>query len=276
MATLLSSIRDFLLRIKVLRKEVAEYNAELTALEAGINASPGIPVSNPTTSFWLQNPPFPDLVDIRSKTLPRTADIVIIGSGITGASVARTILSECASMGIKRRVVMLEARQICSGATGRNGGHIKCTSYESFSKYKERFGAERAKALVNFQTSHVPVLVDLARQEKWDLAEAREVETLDVFFDEHVWIKSQSMVEELQEGMPKEAQGTFVWTKEAAREVLYASFRTYAQITTDSFGGVEVQNRGACIRRNFFPSRCDLAIPPGYQCSGLTPTNVSF
>lgn len=131
MATLLSIIRDSYLRIKALLKDLAEYNADLTALEASINASPGIPVSNPTTSFWLQNPPFPDLVDMRSKTLPKTADIVIIGSGITGASVARTILSECASMGINRRVVMLEARQICSGATGRNGGHIKCTPYES-------------------------------------------------------------------------------------------------------------------------------------------------
>lgn len=267
MANLLSNIRDFFLRLKAVRQEVAEYNADLTALEAGINASPGIPVSNPTTSFWLENPPFPELVDIRSKTLPAMADIVIIGSGITGASVARTILSECASMGLKRRVVMLEARDICSGATGRNGGHIKCTPYESFSEYKERFGAERAKALVDFQTSHVPVLVDLARQEKWDVAEAREVETLDIFFDEQVWIESQHMVEELRQGMPKESLDTFVWSKEAARKVLEAASCTSTWITADNACGVEIQCRRACIWRHIISSRCNLAIPSGHQCS---------
>jgi hypothetical protein len=172
MASLLSSTREGYFGIKALLRTVAEDSAELIALQTRLNANPGIPVSNPTTSFWLQSPPFPDLVDKRSKTLPKTADIVIIGSGITGASIARTILLECAIMGINRRVVMLEARQACSGATGRNGGHIKCTPHDSFCEYKERFGPGRARALVDFQTSHLPILVDLAKQEKWDLAEA--------------------------------------------------------------------------------------------------------
>ena len=217
--SLLSSIRERYLRIKLLLRDFAENDADLVALEKRINANPGVPVPSPTTSFWLRNPPFPALVNIRSENLPRSADIVIIGSGITGASVARTILSECAAMGIKRRVVMLEARQICSGATGRNGGHMKCSPYEAYSECKERFGAERARVLVDFQTSHLPILVDLARQEKWDVAEAREVETLDVFYDEAAWIEGQRMVEELQQGMPKEALDTVVWDKEAAIEV---------------------------------------------------------
>ncbi|KAE9369016.1 DAO-domain-containing protein [Stipitochalara longipes BDJ] len=218
MATLLSNIRETYFGIKALIQTVAEDNAELNALQTRLNISPGIPVANPTTSFWLQNPPFPDLVDKRSKTLPETTDIVIIGSGITGASIARTILSECASMGINRRVVMLEAREACSGATGRNGGHIKCTTHESYCEYKKRFGAERAKALVNFQTSHLPILVDLANQEGWDLAEAREVETLDVFFDEEVWLDNKKKVEIFWLEMPEEAKDTYIWEKEEARE----------------------------------------------------------
>jgi glycine/D-amino acid oxidase-like deaminating enzyme len=219
MATLLARIRDTYFGVKALLQTLAEDSAELTALQIRLNADPGTPVSNPTTSFWLQNPPFPDLIDKRSKTLPKTADVVIIGSGITGASIARTILSECATMGINRRVVMLEARQTCSGATGRNGGHIKCTPHESFCEYKKRFGEERARALVNFQTSHLPILVDLAKEEKWDLAEAREVETLDVFYDEGVWMENKNKVEEFRKGMPEEARDTFVWEKEDAREV---------------------------------------------------------
>ena len=221
MATLLPRIRETYFGVKALLQTVAEDHAQLTSLQARLSADPGIPVSNPTTSFWLDNPPFLDLVDRRSKTLPKYADIVIIGSGITGTSVARTILSECATMGINRRVVMLEARQACSGATGRNGGHIKCTSHESFCEYKDRFGAERAGALVDFQTSHLSILVDLAKQESWDLAEARQVETLDVFYDEEVWLENKRKVEEFRKGMPEEARDTFIWEKEQAREVIF-------------------------------------------------------
>lgn len=221
MITLFPSIRETYFGVKALLQTVAEDNAELTSLQARLNADPGVPVSNPTTSFWLKNSPFLDLVDKRSKTLPKYADIVIIGSGITGTSVARTILSECASMGINRRVVMLEARQTCSGATGRNGGHIKCTPHESFCEYKDRFGVERARALVDFQTSHLPILVDLARQESWDLAEARQVETLDVFYNEEVWLDNKRKVEEFRKGMPEGARDTFVWEKDEAHEVRF-------------------------------------------------------
>ena len=210
MPSMVSSIRDAYFRTRVLLKELAEDNAELNAFTDRINANPGIPVPNPTSPFWLQNPPFPELVDKQSKTLPKTADIVIIGSGITGASVARLILSECAMMGIKRRVVMVEARQTCSGATGRNGGHMKCSPYEAYSEARELLGSEGARKITSFQTSHLPIIVDLAQQEGWDLAEAREVETLDVFYDEEKWIEGQQMVEVLKLEMPEEGKGTYV------------------------------------------------------------------
>lgn len=52
--------------------------------------------------------------------LPSTADVVIIGSGFTGASLAHHI----AELNASEDVVMLEARECCSGASGRNGGHL--------------------------------------------------------------------------------------------------------------------------------------------------------
>ena len=42
-------------------------------------------------------------------------DVVVIGSGITGTSFAYNALSRQGTL----RVVMLEARDVCSGATGR-------------------------------------------------------------------------------------------------------------------------------------------------------------
>ncbi len=74
-----------------------------------------LPVANPTVSYW-QDPPSA-LADHRTTaTLPATADTVIIGSGITGAAIAWHLLQ-----GASTNILMLEARQACSGATGRNG-----------------------------------------------------------------------------------------------------------------------------------------------------------
>ncbi|KAL1862271.1 hypothetical protein Plec18170_001096 [Paecilomyces lecythidis] len=55
--------------------------------------------------------------------LPSKADIVIIGSGITGASIARFLDTDPRAAG--KSVVMLDAREVCWGATGRNGGHCQ-------------------------------------------------------------------------------------------------------------------------------------------------------
>lgn len=80
--------------------------------------APGItlPSAHPTLSYW-QDPPSPLANHRSTEGLPDDADIVIIGSGITGASIADKILNRKPTT----KVVMLEARELCCGATGRNG-----------------------------------------------------------------------------------------------------------------------------------------------------------
>lgn len=74
-------------------------------------------------SYWMPSKAGP-LADFRSSSaLPKEADVVIIGSGFSGASVAYHLLHDLEAP--PRRVVMLEARQACSGASGRNGGHLQ-------------------------------------------------------------------------------------------------------------------------------------------------------
>lgn len=76
-----------------------------------------LPRENPTPSYW-QDPP-DAIADLRTtEHLPAEADTVIIGSGITGAAVAWGLLQGNPKPG---SVLMIEARQACSGATGRNG-----------------------------------------------------------------------------------------------------------------------------------------------------------
>ncbi|KAH7009509.1 hypothetical protein EDB80DRAFT_750144 [Ilyonectria destructans] len=69
--------------------------------------------------------------------LPESRDVVVIGSGITAASVVRTLLQDDKSCS----VTILEAHTLCSGATGRNGGHLITYGGLAFSELKAAAGA---------------------------------------------------------------------------------------------------------------------------------------
>lgn len=77
------------------------------------------PVDNATVPYWRSE--LHSIDEYRStKNLPSECDIAIIGAGMSGVATAYHITksvgeAQCPSM------VVLEARQVCSGATGRNG-----------------------------------------------------------------------------------------------------------------------------------------------------------
>lgn len=76
-----------------------------------------LPPPNSTSSFWHSEPSEFLLGHRTTKNLPADADVVIIGSGITGASAARFLAQDERAKGFS--VVMLDAREACWGATGR-------------------------------------------------------------------------------------------------------------------------------------------------------------
>ncbi|KAH6699804.1 FAD dependent oxidoreductase-like protein [Leptodontidium sp. MPI-SDFR-AT-0119] len=181
-------------------------------------AAPRLPAPNPTTSFWQQQPPYPELVNIHSDQLPASTDIVIIGSGMSGASIAHTILNECRSMGISRQVVILEGRTTCSGATGRNGGHIKVAPVAEYAKLKKRFGAASAGKILAFYMKHLPFLLQLSKYEGLEKGEAREVKAVDAFTDPNVMRKAVEMLDVLRGDLPDIAEGIDVLDAEAIQD----------------------------------------------------------
>ncbi|GJC98444.1 FAD dependent oxidoreductase [Colletotrichum higginsianum IMI 349063] len=94
----------------------------------GATLQPGqadLPSAKSTASYWHREPSAALLGQRTTGALPPTADIVVIGSGITGAFATKELLERQAG----KTVLLLEAREICWGATGRNGGHCQPVAY---------------------------------------------------------------------------------------------------------------------------------------------------
>jgi hypothetical protein len=89
--------------------------------------SPAIPpVSNSLPSYWTAN--FNSSLTYAGSTapLPREADVVVVGSGLTGTSAVHELVERLLANPVKdeegnvetTRVIVLEAREFSSGATG--------------------------------------------------------------------------------------------------------------------------------------------------------------
>ena len=94
-------------------------------------------------SYWLSEPSDP-LARTASESRP---DVVVVGAGVTGCSCALTLAEH------GKRVRVHEARQVASGASGRNGGFALRGGALSYPEARERFGVDRAKAFWRF-TEH--------------------------------------------------------------------------------------------------------------------------
>ena len=84
---------------------------------------PGLPNAYLSISYW-QLPALDGVADHQSAQLPTEAEVVIIGLGISGTSIAWHLLKK-ANRTTPLRINMLEARQACSGANGGGGGHTR-------------------------------------------------------------------------------------------------------------------------------------------------------
>ncbi|KAJ0415431.1 FAD dependent oxidoreductase-domain-containing protein [Aspergillus carlsbadensis] len=173
-------------------------------------SDPGLPTTNPTSSFWLRTP-HPSLAKSQSPELPREADVVIIGSGVTGTSIARTLLTSrklhSGSPSPSRpAVAILEARDACSGATGRNGGHILETG-QQFAELETAHGVDAARRMIKFRLAHLGEMLRVAEEYGLDThSQARKVQFLSVHFHDEGWEEAKRWVWRLKECLPEETR----------------------------------------------------------------------
>lgn len=99
--------------------------------------------------------------------LPARADVAIVGSGYTGLSAALTL----ARAG--RSVVVVDAEAPGYGASSRSGGMVGHGHRLSYVKLKQKFGDERALALIREGIASLEFAADLIAREKIDARFAR-------------------------------------------------------------------------------------------------------
>ncbi|KIW91350.1 uncharacterized protein Z519_08246 [Cladophialophora bantiana CBS 173.52] len=88
---------------------------------------------------WVHLEPYSDRPQFPQLDRDLETDICIVGSGISGISTAEQLVRR----GLN--VVMLEARDILSGETGRTSGHLSSDLDDGYVAIKKLFGADGAK-----------------------------------------------------------------------------------------------------------------------------------
>lgn len=95
-----------------------------------------------TDPYWWEAQRPEATTDDLADELPDRVDVLVVGAGLTGASAARTLAKNGAS------VLMIDAEAPGHGASSRNGGMVGTGYRLSLDQLTERYGAETARTLL--------------------------------------------------------------------------------------------------------------------------------
>ncbi|KAJ5238902.1 hypothetical protein N7468_003521 [Penicillium chermesinum] len=154
-----------------------------------------VPADAPLETFWQTQRD--ELHDLRStEALPEHSDIVIIGAGYAGVSTAYHLVKDFPD--VDRSITILEARGVCSGATGRNGGHARPDLYGHVPKYIERAGARAGAEVAEFEVANLFALKQIIREEKID-CDFTLARSLDVWCNEEGAKQAKAIYDQMVE-----------------------------------------------------------------------------
>ena len=218
---------------------------------------PGLPRPNPTVSYW-QDPPSHLAQHRTTQELPVNIDVLIIGSGITGSSLAYNILNGPHPPS----VLMFEARTACSGATGRNGGHTKCASYREFLENVRDLGETEAVKILRFQYNTMRAIHAFAREHGIE-CDSWQGDTVDIFYDWGQYEKATKAAAEIKRVLGEHdpaSRYTFYDAKETEQKFL----------AQDSLGSLQYES-GSLSAYKFTIGVLGLALAKGLNLQTETP-----
>jgi gamma-glutamylputrescine oxidase len=109
-------------------------------------------------SYWHRTSPHFSL----SNELPRTVDVLVVGSGLFGAATAYWLARS------ERKVALLDRVTVAYGASGRNGGFVVAGMHEEYRAAIARLGHEVARAVMSISYENQAVLRQVLAEEKID------------------------------------------------------------------------------------------------------------
>lgn len=169
-------------------KRVAHLTTKMTPV-----ATEFLPGPNPGDCFWQSEKN--ELSDIRStETLPEHSDILIVGGGYAGISTAYHLIKDPSYNG--QTITILEARSVCSGATGRNGGHLRPDLYGHIPTYIDRAGVDAGVEIAEFEIAHVHAIKKIVEDEKID-CDFSLTRTIDVWCNEESAKKAKEVYDQM-------------------------------------------------------------------------------
>ncbi|RMZ82504.1 hypothetical protein DV737_g1992, partial [Chaetothyriales sp. CBS 132003] len=176
---------------------------------------PQLPRTNPTTAFW-QLPPHP-LTIIQSPELPEKTDFAIIGSGVTGCSIAKTLLDESSSSSTST-ITVFEARALTSGATGRSGGSLTSFVPADYPLLSQYFGHQQAVKIARFANRTLDKMHELGNSSKESLeaSEVRRLQDIICFLDEESFQRAKEAVKLYEQHVVEDAGFAEVLSAEEA------------------------------------------------------------
>jgi glycine/D-amino acid oxidase-like deaminating enzyme len=113
-----------------------------------------------TVPYWTDRTVRPD--GITREDPPSTADVVVIGAGVTGLTAARRLAD------IGRAVVVVDAMEVGQGASAINGGQLNYGLKPSTATLTKRFGPETTRAMWDASLAAIDLVQQIAAEDGFD------------------------------------------------------------------------------------------------------------
>lgn len=175
-------------------------------------ADPGVPRANPTSSYWLNVEH--ELSNHQSEALATTTDIAIIGSGICGASISYHLLGRTDA---QDKLTVFEARTLCSGATGRNGGNLLTYGAIGYLDLRDAVGEELALQVLDFTFRNVAETAAAMHTHAKEASQIRPTQRLHSYRDQTIFERVTKSVNAYCEKRP---EGKEIYGIISAKEAL--------------------------------------------------------
>ena len=114
--------------------------------------------SGTTEPVWIHTEPYDRRPQFPKLTQNVEADVCILGSGIAGISTAYELVSSGA------KVIMLEAREVLSGESGRTSGHLSSSLDDGYIPISKKHGNDGAKLAAESHTWALRHVGEVARK----------------------------------------------------------------------------------------------------------------